>query len=217
MATAVIGALGFEEKFLARCMMRAHGHGGLRSITLFVPTPSDDYSARRTESAFSTLRKLAEEYMGGVRVERVFVDPLDFWGCVSRVRRLVAQLLDEGFERVVLCIASGMRVLVAALIVGALTLPRGYDLSRVAIEADLESGTGTVVFSAAQVRSLGELSATEERVLRLLSERGSLRLGDIARLLDMPKSTAWRALSNLEKRGLVARRPSGIYEALVRL
>jgi len=213
---AVVGVLGFEEKFLARCMMRVHGGGGLSRVVLFVPSPSDDYSSRRSEEAFRALKKLAEEYMGAA-VERVVVDPADFWGCVSRARSLIMSILDSGVEKVFLCIASGMRALVAALIVAALTLPRDYDLERVVVQGDLESGTGMVEFAVSQVRSLAELTSTEERVLKLLSEVGELRLSDVARRLELPKSTVWRTLVSLERKGLVEKLPQGLYRAKVRL
>jgi len=202
----LLGVLGFDERYLARCSMRVYSEAGLDEIVLLAPQPIDEYSAKRQEEARSYLEKLAREYLGAT-LKTITVPHGSFSKAYLEARRLLTDWAREG-SKITVCLSGGMRYAVAALLAAAATLPPG--LARevdAAIQADLESGQNYVRIPLRPLRELARLPDQDHAVLEYLWRAGEpQRLTDIAEGVGLAKSTTWKILRRLVKAGLVEAR-----------
>jgi CRISPR locus-related DNA-binding protein len=211
----VVGVLGFDERFLARCAMRAYTGPGLSGLTLLVPGGGDEYSVRRVEAARASLERLARDYLGVEpefrRVERgPGLSP-----AFHAARRALIEALSSG-RPVVVCLSAGMRAMLLALLLAAFSIPRNYPaLDESRVEVDLESGEGYVSLPLKPILTIASLPENELRVLNALwDSRGAASLDEVAEATGLRRSTAHRALSRLVKMGLAVKRGArGGYEA----
>ena len=205
----ILGVLGFDEKFLVRCALRAYSALGVFRLVLYVARPRDDYARQRVEKAWSELKKILGDY-AGILVERRDVDPMDYWKIVETARSDIVNALKRG--KVVICAGSGMRALVTALITAALTLPKGLDPSMVEIQVDLESGEGYISYTAAEALETTELEARELMILETIKRLGEASVKDIHAETQIPKSTISRIAKKLERMGYLQRVGHGVYK-----
>ena len=204
--SVLIGVLGFDERFLARCAMRVYTRTGLSRLVLVRPKPIDEYSEKKMKEALDYLDKLAREYLQ-VEIELVDVDHGNFRAVYLAGRKTLLEALEKG-DRVVVCLSGGMRYAGAALLSAAFTLPVESRIERlldnVSVQIDLESGTGFIELSLKPLRELARLTVYDYRVLEHLWKlEEPKRLTDIADALEMPKSTTWKILQRLVRAGIV--------------
>ncbi len=191
-----LGVLGFDERFLARCLLRVFSGRGLGRVVLFVPEPVDDVGRRRSGEALEYLEGLVRDYIG-VELRVVRVGHGDFGGLFLGAWRELARGVSEGLEPV-LCLSGGMRYGLLALVAAAVGLGAGG-----VAQVDLESGQGFVEVPLAPLRGLAGLSGRELAVLMFLWERPGSRLSDVASGLGLAKSTVYKVLGRLVEAGLV--------------
>jgi len=205
-ASRLLGVLGFDERYLARCSMRVYSEAGLDEIVLLAPQPVDEYSAKRQEEARAYLEKLASEYLGAT-LRIVTVPHGSFSRAYLEARRLLSEWAREG-AKVTVCLSGGMRYAVAALLAAATTLPPGLARQVDAtVQADLESGQNYVKIPLGPLRELARLPDQDHMVLEYLWSTGEpQRLTDIAEGLGLAKSTTWKILRRLMRAGLVEAR-----------
>ncbi len=197
----LVGVLGFDEKFLARCLMRVYARGGLRSVSLLVPRPVDNYTARRIGEARASLEKIARDY-AGASIEFREVERGSLIQAYMEAKRVIEGALGAG-SAVVVCLSGGMRYMLLALLAAALGVPRGYPrLEESIVEVDLESGEGHISIPLRVLRSMPCLDHDEARVLQALIEAGRATLTELASRTGLAKSTVWNVLQRLVKLGL---------------
>ena len=204
----IIATLGFDEKFLVRCVLRVNSTARASKLVLYVARPLDDYSRQRVERAWRELNRILGEYVG-VSIIRRDVDPTDFWGIVELARRDIVEALREGM--VVVCAGSGMRAVVVALVTAALTLPHDLDYSMIEIQADLESGGVYVSYTVAEALETRSLEAREYVILETIKRLREASVKDIHKETGIPKSTVSRLAKKLERLGYLEKVGHGIY------
>ncbi len=213
MGYVVVGVLGFDEKFLARCLMRAYTQGGLEDVTVLVPEPGDEHSRERVEAARESLRRIVEDYMG-VRISFASVPRGSLGAAFHKARKAIEEALSSG-RPVLLCLSGGMRYMLLALLAALLSVKPDYPaLWESRVEADLESGEGSVGLPAASLRALASLEPREVAVLEALWSLGEAGPSAVAAETGLPKSTAYRILEGLARVGLVERLGRGRYRPL---
>jgi len=204
----LVSTLGFDEKFAVRCLMRNAER--ISKLVVITAPPLDEYSKSRLESAWSSLKKVAEEY-ASIEVERLEVaSPEKFWFSTRTIRRKLYEEL-AGHEELVLCLSGGLRALVAETLIAAVTLPSDASTEKVAVEIELENLSGVVRFNIAQIQKQMQLTGPEHQILEMLEEKGSAKLSWLASMLGKPRTTVYRMLQKLEKQGLVVKEPDGTY------
>jgi len=194
---ALIMTLGFEPGPLIRAAASYSLKPGA-SIVVLTPSFKDD----RAERAYLELKKICDVLFkdAEVSVQRIEVDLSDFSTAVKQVRKLFATLADR---RVAICFTGGMRALCMATYTAYLTIEWRYPPS---LEVHLEGRAERIPIPP--VHEILKPHVTEERlaVLKLLSEHGSLSMGDIASLMQKDRSTVYRQISSLIRMRLVDQR-----------
>lgn len=204
----LLGVLGFDEKFLARCVMRNFAGGRLRRVVVLVPEPTREV-AEKVGRARESLEKLVREYVE-VDIEFLEVPRGSFKAAFHAARRAMAGAL-EGGSSLVICLSGGMRYTLLALIAAALSLRTDYPtLPGSRVEVDLESGEGHVSLGLAQLRVLASLDPVEVKALEGLWEAfeekgGPVTLTELEQRTGLARSTLWRALTRMAAAGLVER------------
>jgi CRISPR locus-related DNA-binding protein len=198
----VVGVLCFDEKFLARCIMRAFTGAGIHGVVVIVPGPGDEYSAKRIGEARESLERLIRDYMG---LEPVFVEVkrASMRDAFRAARDAMRDALSKGHP-VVVCLSSGMRYTLLALLLALLSLQDSYPaLEGSRVEVDLESGEGYLSVPARRILALRTISNTDVLVLETLWRLGSAGVDSIAEASGLPKSTTYKSLQRLVSLGLV--------------
>ena len=203
--TLVIAALGFDEKFIVRCITR-NDPTNIDKVVLFQPSTGDDYSRRRSEEAWKNLKKVVEEYMG-IRIEKRQVNPTIIIDVIGEVRRLITSWSGD---RIVICGGSGMRALAIALVAATFTLPL-EDRNKVVIDIDLESSDKYVRIRPSDVDRL-KLTSREEQVLEAVARLGEASVADISRDTGLSKPTVSRIAKRLAEWGYLERVGKGVYK-----
>lgn len=187
----IVASLGFEEKFLLRTIMRR----GLREddkIVVFMPEGGD----ARGETAFQNVEEIIQKITDGkVEISKHQVDIRNFYAAASSIRRLLKQLSFEG--KLVINLSGGQRLLIFEILAAALSL----GLRDAEIEIETEDSS-IVVTTPIRVLYPIELDHLDQQILRMVAERGTIRLKDLEGL-GVPKATLWRKLNKLTQQGLL--------------
>ncbi len=211
---SVIALLGFDEKFLIRCVVRASAKYSIEDCLVLVPKPTDEYARVRSGDAWNRASRILGDYVG-VKVSRVEVDPSDFWGIVSMARRYIFEKLASG--RVVVCFSGGVRAIGTALVLAALTIPGAFEQSAVEVCIEHEAHQGYTCFTPQQALAPLKLSGREYRVIQTLIELGEAGPAAVSRETGIPKATVWRILRKLCENGIVKEVGGGRYRVVVRI
>lgn len=196
----LVAVLGFDERHVIKSLLRL-GFKNVRRVYLVVPYGR---TGKQTEEAIKRIKEIAEMAgTGADGVKTLEVDPLNFSESVGKIRRLLMEM-SAGCEEVVVSLGGGMRVLVLETLVASLLVPRELR-GCVKIVSDLETGEGFVELWASDMLLASELKPDELLTLSYLLKRGSAGPTDVGRDLKMPKTTAWKILSRLSRRGLLTR------------
>ncbi|MEB2835658.1 MAG: helix-turn-helix domain-containing protein [Desulfurococcales archaeon] len=211
-APLLVGALGFSEKLLVRCVMRVYATRGLSGVAVLVPSQSDSYSREKISTAMNSLRSIVEGYMG-VPVEFREVPRTSFAAAFHETRSILGEAAAAG-RAVVLCMSTGMRHMLLAMLAAGLSLT-GEAGQEALVEVDLESGEGYFTIPLGALRGLASLGPLEARILEALWAGEAATLPGLSEALGVPRSTLWRILRRLEAQGLIAKRgPRGGYKPL---
>lgn len=210
----ILALLGFDEKFLARCIMRNFATGNLREVVVLVPEPADEFAAARVSNARQSIERLARDY-AGVDVEFIEVVRGSFRDAFLKGREAALRIISRRLS-ITFCLSGGMRYLLVVLIAVALSLPRDHPQVRESrIEVDIESGEGFVTLPLSALRWVSSLDSNELKVMEALWKLGQAPLTRLVEETGLPRSTVWKALNKLEGGGLVERiGKRGGYKAL---
>jgi len=206
MGTLILAALGFDEKFIVRCIMR-NNPSEIARVILFQPLSRDNYSERRSQQAWNNVRKVVEEYMG-IEVEKHQIDPALMMNVIREARKLI---IDWAGKRVIICGGSGMRALAIALVTATFTLPP-EDKNKVIIDIDLESSDNYVRIRPGDIDKL-RLTPRDEKVLEAVAKLGKASVADISRVTGLSKPTVSRTAKRLAEWGYLERVGKGVYRA----
>lgn len=173
------------------------GFKNVRKVYLIVP------SGRTTKQSEDAIKRIKEiSGLAGVSAVEVFeTDPLDFGGSVGSIRRLLMKL-SAGREEVIVSLGGGIRALIIETLIASLLIPKELRDS-IRIVSDLETGEGFIEMWASDILMVSELKFDELSTLSYLLKKGSVGPTDISKDLKIPKTTAWKILNKLSKRGLL--------------
>jgi CRISPR locus-related DNA-binding protein len=205
----VIGVLGFDEKFLVRCVLRASSGYRVCRVVVLLPKPLDEYSMVRSEDAWGRVQRILADY-AGITIEKIVANPTEFWSIVSTSRKIISEMLGRG--KAIVCFSGGMRVLGTALVVAALTLPEAWEQSAIEVCIEHETHAGYTCFTPSQALAPLKLSQREYQVLKTLQEYGEAGPTLIEKETGLPKTTVWRILRKLEKNDIVQQTQKGRYK-----
>lgn len=190
---ALVATFGFDIDFVLR---RLAGKRFNRVVLLSLYTSEEVY--RRIEKAYYTLSIVCKSMNIKCEIEKLEPSKL-FRGVLSLLRKIV-----EESESIEIYLTGGPRILVTALTISTLLLPPHLtNKVKVVIE-----GEGFECEAKINVSKLVEALKLDERDIRILLElqaRGPSRISDLSEYTDIPRSTLYRRLEDLQSRGLVKR------------
>ena len=207
----LLASLGFDEKFVLRAL---GDHRPCRLVAVALDTGGDAWA--RVEKAFAQLQLFGSSL--GARAELVRVpysgEPLP--KLIWLLKRLLAEKL-MGYDEVVAVLTGGPRLLVIALYTALIGLRQRGIAEKVLLRIEGEGFNALVEerLEGLEVVELDKLSRELLRVLVDYSEKGlELGPGEAARVLGVPKSTAYKKLRQLTEQGLAEYNPvTGRYSA----
>ncbi len=204
-SVVLLATLGFGIDFVVRRLRDIHAEGERVSKILAVGLWTDEATWARIDQAYSILRSYLQSL--GIDSELLRID----LGKASLVREAVKAIAKAlavaGREEIVeLYLTGGPRILLAAFYTAALLSPEWSDRLRVVVYG--EGFQASLRVSLGVLRGLIELDQASLKILRVVKEKG----GSISTLLaetGLPRSTLYKKLGELEKRGLVVKTGRG--------
>ena len=207
----LLASLGFDEKFVLRAL---GDHKPCKLVAVALDTGSDAWT--RVEKAFTQLQLFSTSL--GAQAELVRVPyrgeslPMLIW-----VLKKVLSKKLRGYNEVVAVLTGGPRLLVIALYTALMGLRQQGDIGNILLRIEGEGFNALVEEPLENLENveLDELSRELLKILINRSEEGlELGPGEAARLLGVPKSTAYKKLRQLAAQGLAEYNPaSGRYRA----
>jgi len=199
MVRLVLSPIGFDERFLLRLMfMYKIGTEEHKDVMLLF-RPDAPHQDPRSNNVISQLNKLKELSKLNVEiiVEKVKVD--DFWSGVRKIVNRISHVLEEVHPtNVIINLSGGMRVLLLQLFVGCILLP--IDAEVVIYREDL---SGYVSFPISVLRKLKKPPECMIGILKVIKENPGITFSELARKLNLPKSTLHVRLEKLIEEQLV--------------
>ncbi|RLE57410.1 MAG: hypothetical protein DRJ40_03645 [Thermoprotei archaeon] len=200
MTRLLVLTLGFEEKFAFRMLTR---HGLDRGDRILILTGR---AVERTVKAIETIKEFVKKYFPGeIDVEFYEVDLSNFIEAVRRIRDVLSRYIPS-YDKVIINLTGGMRVLILATFTALLLLSVNLGERITHIEVEFEDGTYLVKIPQNLPRMLLNVrSLTRERIelLRAIQELGEVTVKDLAKVLGKDESTIRRQIYELEKLELV--------------
>jgi len=194
----LIAVLGFDERHVVKSLLRL-GFKNVKEVYLLVPSGR---ATKQSEDAIKRIREIAG--LAGVSAVEVFeVDPLKFEESTTRIRKLLMSLCAGG-EEITISLGGGMRALIIEALIASLLIPRELSNS-IKIVSDLETDEGFIEMRASDLLMISELNVDELLILSYLLKKNAVGPTEISRDLNIPKTTAWKILNKLNKRGLLTR------------
>ncbi len=184
----LVSTLGFDEKFIIRFLMRYAGN--FKELYVITAEPMDD----RVLKAYSSVKEFVDRYLGGISLNLIKVNPQDYLNSVNRIKEIFR---GKGSESFVINASGGMRALIIELILAAvLSRVNGY------LEIELENFLG-VVRIPLNTFYLAPLSSEEYLIIREIARRGEASVKELIRELGIPRSSLYKYLKDLVRRGLL--------------
>ena len=205
MSRLLIYTLGFEEKFAIRSFTR-HGLDVNDKILLITASPVID----RVKKAYLVLEDFVRKYYQDKVILELFeVDTSNFVNAVYIIKKkFIEELSHPSFDKIVLNLTGGLRVLVLSTFTAFLLLPDKFLKNRnVVIEVEYEDSSKLVNIPnmLSQVLRLShELSDEKKKLIKILLEKGECLVSDLSEELNLDPSTIRRHLYDLEDKGLIS-------------
>ena len=187
--------LGFEEKFISRCMIR--NYKDLRKFYLIIPGEK----TQKLKNAMRVIESVAEA--AGIEIEEIVIEELNMMKIYQKLFIILKNFLEE--NEILLCLSSGLRGVGISLLLAAIEATRYYSPTRVKISIDWENLSGHEEYRLSDFLSVSALSSREIEILRILS-RSPMSARKLSIELGMPYATVWRAVKRLEELGYVKRK-----------
>jgi CRISPR-associated protein Csa3 len=196
----LVASFGFDIDFVFREMTS----GKFDKVLLLALRTARGFE--RVQKAFATLSLICTSLRVECALEPVVPDE-------KMLRSVYSTLLKAASEaqELELYLTGGPRMLVVALLVAALMLPRELA-GKVSVVVE---GEGFDCEMRVDPSVLAEKLRLDEKSARIVSalEAGRAKLSEIAREAGLPKSTAHRRLTELMESGLVQEVAAGVYSS----
>jgi len=193
---AIVLTLGFDEKFAIRALMRA---APLKEdeVVVIIPSIGDEKSKKALDSVRSFCNII------GTNVDVREVPVAEPKAAMAIIYKLCSQRLKEG-KRLHLNLSGGMRALILETLAAALAAAR--HIPEVKVEVELENFSGVVEFTLSDF-TLSPPESQDLDILTCIKELedagGRATLDRIASRTEIPRSTVYRRLLELVRRGYV--------------
>lgn len=187
--------LGFEEKFISRCMIRNYEY--LRKFYLIIPGEK----TQKLKNAMRVIESVAEA--AGIEIEEIVIEELNMMKIYQKLFIILKNFLEK--DEILLCLSSGLRGVGISLLLAAIEATRYYSPTRVKISVDWENLSGHEEYRLSDFLSVSALSSREIEILRILS-RSPMSARKLSIELGMPYATVWRAVKRLEELSYIRRK-----------
>jgi len=187
--------LGFEEKFISRCMIR--NYEDLRKFYLIIPGEK----TQKLKNAMRVIESVAEA--AGIEIEEIVIEELNMMKIYQKLFIILKNFLEK--DEILLCLSSGLRGVGISLLLAAIEATRYYSPTRVKISVDWENLSGHEEYRLSDFLSVSALSSREIEILRILS-RSPMSARKLSIKLGMPYATVWRAVKRLEELSYIRRK-----------
>lgn len=180
--------LGFDEKFAIRALLRR----GLRSedlVTVLIPEKRRD---PRTDKAISLLDMFLKTALGKANMHILEIPIEDFSLAISKIR---SYIISRPERPIYANLSGSMRVLVIETLIAIIST--GLDAE---IEVEAEDGSLIVSFRTWEILP-ERLDNIDLEILKRSLE--VISLPELSKQMNMPKSTVWRRVVSLSKKGLI--------------
>ncbi|RLF02466.1 MAG: hypothetical protein DRJ59_03490 [Thermoprotei archaeon] len=147
----------------------------------------------------------------GVRFERYDIPEVDMYESVSILADILSKYAGRG--NVAIVVGSGLRILLAELILSALNLTRDQQKNIILILAREPSEVLGTVYMCDLIykQPVQALKPEEERLLQILKTGKVMEFGKIVAATRWPKPTLFKRLQRLERMGYIKRVRKGLY------
>ena len=186
----LILTLGFDEKFAVRALLRAGLSFGDKAV-IFLAEPLDE----RAVKAWRTVEDIVSRYFSGVNVETIKVNVSEFYRAVSTIAEKLKEA-SKGADEIIVNLSGGMRILILEVLVAAHLLGL-----KATVEVEFENFLGLAKFPLELLRTT--LDSKEKLMLRYIVSKGQTTITNIAKDLEISKTTAHRKTWKLAKQGLL--------------
>jgi CRISPR-associated protein Csa3 len=193
----IILTLGFDEKFAIRALMRT---APLKDdeVMIIIPTQKNE----RAEKALTSLKKFCE-IIESIMFEVVEVPVNEPELAIATIYKVLSRKLRSE-KRLQLNLSGGMRALILETL--AATLAAASHIPDIKIEVELENLSGVAEFKLDHFR-LSPLGSLDLNILASIKKLEDVHmyatLDMITSETKMPRSTVYRRLLTLTKRGYV--------------
>ena len=187
--------MGFEEKFISRCMIR--NYEDLRKFYLIIPGEK----TQKLKNAMRVIESVAEA--AGIEIEEIVIEELNMMKIYQKLFIILKNFLEK--DEILLCLSSGLRGVGISLLLAAIEATRYYSPTRVKISVDWENLSGHEEYRLSDFLSVSALSSREIEILRILS-RSPMSARKLSIKLGMPYATVWRAVKRLEELSYIRRK-----------
>jgi CRISPR-associated protein Csa3 len=194
----LIASFGFDVDFILRRMATVKSYG--RVVLLAIQTSGFE----RVMKAYSTLSLVCTSLK-----KECVLEPIKPG---EDIMRPISSILKREVERayVDVYLTGGPRILVAALLLSLLTLPKELaSKTKVIIEG--EGFDCYMELNVALLQEVLRLDTRDKLILQTLVIHSPLTLGELAEMINLPRSTTYRRLEELMIKKLVEKTESGTY------
>ena len=165
---------------------------------LILPKESED---PRSERAVSTLDSFFKKHYPQVSLGKRLVTVKDFYECVMEVLDTIVYEAQHS-DKILVNVSGGMRILSLATYTATL-IAREFIGDKIGfVDLDIEGMQQSTPLHFPPL-SLPELGEVGESILGIILSRGQVSVEDLSRELSRSKSTIYRNVKELEKRGLI--------------
>lgn len=191
-----VATLGWTEWPVASAIIK-HGLSRGDKVVLLSPEKKDD----RSRTAINEVKSFVSRFAPYVEVSEISIpvhSPVD---AISSIARLVVR--ESRGKDLIVNLSGGMRILVLETLL-ALMLTRVENLV-----LELQTEDKVDLQLPLLWRPAKDLSPEARSILKVLKERGSISLSNLARALRISLTTAYRLSKHLENIGVITSRKIG--------
>ncbi|MHA1616425.1 MAG: CRISPR-associated CARF protein Csa3 [Candidatus Njordarchaeales archaeon] len=197
MGKCFIVTFGWNEDVVISLTLRYSVSSDDRFI-LILPLERTD---PKSEKAFNTLKGFFDKHYPQISPERKLVTVKDFYECTMTILDTIMGAVQQSDE-ILVNVSGGMRILSLATYTATL-IAREFIGDRIKfVDLDIE-GLERKTPLCFPPLFLPELGDVEESILGFVLNHGQVSVDDLSKELGKSKSTIYRNVGELERRGLV--------------
>ncbi|MEM1560171.1 MAG: CRISPR-associated CARF protein Csa3 [Ignisphaera sp.] len=185
-----ICSLGFDERFVVRCLVRHHfGEGDI--VRLITVEPLEE----RVEGAYRRVEELVNRLGGSIELITVNCTDMDI--AISQVIEIIKNLDRD----TIVNLSGGMRILIC-LILLALTIVQPKAVVKVELETEDLRRTIEIPLELLKLPSFN-IGGTKLKIAKVISCRANITISELAVDIGKDKSLVSRHIKAMEKVNLI--------------